>query len=98
MIYWGSATTLFFMEITIYTSQGCVWCTRMKELMERAKQEYTEILYQSMSGDDQVEFHNQYPDASSFPVAIIDGEYVGGLVPVAKLFLQKGLVTSNKNA
>lgn len=88
----------FFMEITIYTSQGCVWCTRMKELMERAKQEYTEILYQSMSGDDQVEFHNQYPDASSFPVAIIDGEYVGGLVPVAKLFLQKGLVTSNKNA
>jgi glutaredoxin 3 len=85
------------MEILIYTSQGCVWCSRMKELMERADQEYTEILYQSMSGDDQEKFRNEFPDASSFPVAIIDGEYIGGLVPVAKLFLEKGLVSANKN-
>lgn len=85
------------MEITIYTTKGCVWCTRMKELMERAEVEYTEILWQNMDGDNQEKFYKQYPEASSFPVAIIDGEYVGGLVPVAKLFLQKGLVTANKN-
>jgi glutaredoxin len=69
----------------------------MKELIERANLEYTEILYQSLSGDEQEIFRKEFPDASSFPVAIIDGEYVGGLVPVAKLFLEKGLVSSKKN-
>ena len=88
--------TLFFMEITIYTSQGCVWCSRMKELMQRANQEYTEVLWQSLPGEEQVKIQQKYPDVSSFPIAIIDGEFVGGLVPVAKLFLEKGLVSSNK--
>ena len=84
------------MEITIYTSQGCVWCSRMKELMQRANQEYTEVLWQSLPGEEQVKIQQKYPDVSSFPIAIIDGEFVGGLVPVAKLFLEKGLVSSNK--
>ena len=82
------------MEITIYTSVGCVWCVRMKELMERAKQNYTEIVWQDLSGDEQESLTEKYPDMSSFPVAIIDDEYVGGLVPVAKRFLAEGLVTA----
>lgn len=85
------------MEIEIYTSKGCVWCNRVKELMTRANQEYVEYVWQNFSGDEQQELMKQYPEMSSFPVVIIDGEYVGGLVPVAKLFLEKGLVSSNKN-
>ena len=83
------------MEITIYTSQGCQWCDRMKELMQRANQEYNEIVWQDLSGDDQVALAKQYPDIKSFPVAIIDGEFVGGLIPVAKKFLTDGLVSSS---
>ena len=82
------------MEITIYTSQGCQWCDRMKELMERANQEYTEHVWQELDGDTQEEIVKQYPNIRSFPVAIIDGEYVGGLIEVAKKFLANGLVSA----
>jgi len=70
----------------------------MKELMERAKLDYKEIVWQDLDGDEQQELSKKYPEMSSFPVAIIDDEYVGGLVPVAKLFLEKGLVSSTKKS
>ena len=86
------------MEITIYTSTGCVWCERMKELMTRANQEYTEILWQELTAAEQKEFGNQWKDHEnfngSFPCAFIDGELVGGLVPVAKKFMADGLVSA----
>ena len=84
-----------FMEITIYTSQGCQWCDRMKELMKRADQKYTEYLWQEIDGDTQEQIVRQFPDIKSFPVAIIDGEYAGGLIEVAKKFLSDGLVSSS---
>ena len=84
------------MEITIYTNEGCIWCTRTKELMARASQEYTETLWDSMSPIEQRELQNKYPDVQAFPVVIIDDEFIGGLVDTAKLFLKKGLVTSSK--
>ena len=88
------------MEITIYTSTGCVWCERMKELMTRANQEYSEILWQELTAVEQNEFGKKWKDHEnfngSFPCAFIDGELIGGLVPVAKFFLNKGLVSSTK--
>ncbi len=84
------------MDITIYTSTGCVWCTRMKELMERANQNYTEVVWNELTGDEQQALTEQYPDMRSFPIAIIDGVFYKGLVDVAKLFLQEGLVTAPK--
>ena len=84
------------MDITIYTSTGCVWCARMKELMERANQEYTEVVWNELTGDEQVALGQQYPDIASFPAAVIDGVFYKGLVDVAKLFLEQGLVTAPK--
>ena len=68
----------------------------MRELLERADLEYTEVLWQNLEGDTQVAISEQYPELHSFPVAIVDGEFVGGLVPFAKMLLQKGLVSAPK--
>lgn len=84
------------MKITIYTSKGCTWCTKMKELLGRANLDYKEIVWQDLDGDQQVEVGKKYPDMSSFPIAIIDDEYVGGIVPVAKKLVKMGLVSSKK--
>lgn len=84
------------MDIKIYTTSGCIWCSRMKELMERAQVEYEEISYAEMTELDREELRAAYPQIESFPITIIDGEFAGGLVEVAKLFLQKGLVSSPK--
>ena len=85
------------MNITIYTNEGCIWCTRTKELMARANVEYSEVNWSKLSIDEQLEIKQKYSDnIRAFPVVVIDDEFVGGLIEVAKLFLKKGLVTSSK--
>jgi len=85
------------MEVTIYTTQGCGWCTRTKELLEKANiTEYTEINWSDLSGDEQEQFRLDYPEANGFPVVFVDGVMYTGLVPLAKKFLADGLVTAPK--
>jgi glutaredoxin len=85
------------MEITIYTNEGCIWCTRTKELMARADVEYTEIKWNSLSTDEQLKLKDDVgPNLRAFPAVVIDGEFVGGLVDVAKIFLKKGLVSARQ--
>ena len=81
------------MDIIIYSVEGCTWCARTKELFARANVEYTEIKITDENRDD---FREKYPNASSYPHVIIDGEEIGGLVQVAKLLLKKGLVSAPK--
>ena len=84
------------MEVLIYTTQGCMWCSRAKELMQRANLEYTEVSWRSLSEEEQAKVKEQYPSMDTFPGIIIDGEFIGGLVQVAKLFLDKGIVSSRR--
>jgi glutaredoxin len=82
------------MDITIYTTSGCTYCEKIKELMKRANVEATQILV----GKDisLPEFKMKYPFASGFPYTIVDEKEIGGLVETVKLFVEKGLVSSKK--
>ena len=85
------------MDIKIYTNEGCIWCTRTKELMVRANVEYTEVKWADLGIESQLALKSKYgKQLSGFPVVIIDDEFIGGLIETAKLFLKKGLVTSSK--
>lgn len=80
------------MKIKIYSTQGCFYCTKLKELFERANiTDYDEQV--CASGE---EIRVDYPEATSFPYVVIDGEVIGGLVETAKFFIEKNLVSSNK--
>jgi len=82
------------MEIIAYTTPGCFYCDKLKELFQRAQVDSTIITI----GTDitREKFKESFPDVQSFPHVIIDGETIGGLVETAKLFLQKDLVSSTK--
>ena len=85
----------FFMEIIAYTTKGCFYCEKLKELFSRANVNATLI---SVGSDiSQEKFIEKFPQCTGYPYVIIDGEPIGGLVETAKLFLQKGLVSSKKN-
>ena len=85
------------MDIIIYTNEGCIWCTRTKELMARANVEYTEVKWNDLGIEGQVRLKQEFGDQlSRFPVVIIDKKYIGGLIETAKLFLKEGLVKSSK--
>jgi len=83
------------MKIEIYSIDGCTYCDQVKELMERANLNYT--VYR-VNGDITFEqFYEKFPSATGYPYVIIDDEPVGGLVPTAKILIEKGLVSSKKN-
>ena len=83
------------MEIIAYTLPGCSACQTLKKLFQRAEVEYTETtIHKDIS---LVKFTQDYPNVSVFPYVVIDGERIGGLVEVAKLFVDKGLVSSKKS-
>lgn len=83
------------MEIIAYTTTGCFYCDQLKELFRRADVKYQMVVIDSE--DDREQFRKDFPRASGYPYVIINGEHVGGLVETAKLFLEKGLVSSSKN-
>jgi len=85
------------MEIKAFTTPGCKYCTTLKELFSRANVEYEEIIVGEKENQFSREtFVQMYPDVVGYPFVVIDGEPIGSLVEVAKLFLQKGLVSSPK--
>jgi len=83
------------MDILVYTTAGCKYCSQVKELFQRADLEYREVLVNSPEIKE--EMISTYPQVKTYPHVIIDGESVGGLVDTAKLFLEKGLVKSSKS-
>lgn len=83
------------MDIIAYTLPGCSSCSTLKELFERASVEYKEvILRKDITAES---FQLMFPGVMAFPYVTIDGERIGGLVDVAKLFVEKGLVSSNRS-
>ena len=76
------------MDIIIYTNEGCIWCTRTKELMARANVEYTEVKWADLGIDSQLKLKSKYgQQLSGFPVVIIDDELIGGPVSYTHLTL-----------
>jgi glutaredoxin 3 len=82
------------MNIEAYFLIGCGHCNTLRKLFERADVEYTaHYVRETISMQD---FKQKYPDISNFPFVVIDGKRIGGLVETAKLFIDKGLVSSKK--
>jgi glutaredoxin len=82
------------MKIIAYTSPGCFYCEQLKELFRRADVEYDLVVVETK--EDKENFKSMFPNAVGYPHVVIDDEEYPGIVPVAKLFLQKGLVSSPK--
>ena len=82
------------MDIKVYTIPACRYCDQVKELFRRADVDYDAVLLDTPELKEQ--FAKDNPQAIGFPHVIIDGEVIGGLVDTAKLFLQKGMVSSKK--
>ena len=83
------------MEITAYTTKGCFYCDKLKELFSRANVD--PVLISVGTDITREEFIERFPHATGYPYVIIDGEPIGGLVETATFLLQKGLVSLKKN-
>lgn len=83
------------MEIKIYTSTGCGYCSKIKELLKRMDLDYTE--YRLGQNLDQAEFKSIFPNASGYPQMTIDDVPIeGGLTGAVRYFVENGMISSKK--
>lgn len=83
------------MEIKIYTSSGCGYCGKIRELLERIDLEYTE--YRLGKNLNQEQFKAIFPNATGYPQMSIDDIPIGGLTDAVRYFVENGMVSSKKN-
>ena len=89
------------MQITIYTMQGCPMCNHAIELCKRAKVSFTAIEPGSSGNITRDRFIEKYPNVMGYPFIVISQDNMPdttmmGLTELARLFLQKGLVSAPK--
>lgn len=84
------------MEIKIYTSTGCGYCAKIKELLNRIDLEYTE--YRLGDNLTQEQFKAIFPNASGYPQMKVDNFAIeGGLTGAVRYFVENGMITSKKS-
>jgi len=79
------------MHITVYSTSDCLYCSRVKELFERAELDFTNfVVGQDISKE--VMAH-KFPLAKGFPYVIIDGQALHGLQATAKYLVDRGFAS-----
>jgi len=82
------------MDIKIFTTNGCGYCSKMKELMERVGLEYKEYrLGRTLTME---EFQSYFPDHTSFPRLVIDEKPIGDLTQAVRYFVERGMISSSR--
>lgn len=64
------------MKVNVYSKDACPWCVKAINLLETTDLEFTE----SKLGKDftREEILEQFPNARTFPIITLDGEWIGG--------------------
>lgn len=63
-------------EIGIYTIDGCGFCDQAKALLIDKDLKFKEQKIET--SDERMQLKNKYPEARSFPIIIIDHQWIGG--------------------
>ena len=84
------------MKVELYTIPDCIWCTKSEQLLKMANiTDYEKYVI----GENDVTFdwvRNKFPFASGYPIIVVDNKVIPGIIELAKLFLEKGLIGSKK--
>ena len=70
------------MAIEIYTKEDCAFCTNAKNLLRMHKKDYVEYKL----GEDFTReiILSKFPEATTYPVIVIDGFHIGGFQQLQK--------------
>jgi glutaredoxin len=76
------------MKIVIYSKDECSFCDKARNLLRAEGKEYLEY---KLDRDFKREVLKEvFPQAKTFPVVTIDGNYVGGYTELSQLILGNG--------
>lgn len=78
------------MDILVYTSPGCKWCTKTEKLLSVAKIPFTKKIMGVNASEEDLP-----KTADGYPVILVDNVYIGGIFDLAKLLVKEGLINSS---
>lgn len=81
------------MIVELYTKDNCGYCIAAKTLLNNSNIQFTENKLGVHFTQDTLK--TKYPYASTFPVVVVDGFYIGGYNQLNEQLLKNSSYTSN---
>ena len=78
------------MNFTVYSSEGCPYCTKIKEVLELA--ELKHVIYKLDRDFDRQSFYDQFGEGSTFPQVVLNTENLGGCTETVAYLKENNLV------
>ena len=75
---------------TIYTTDGCPYCVKIKEVMKLA--ELNHVVYNLGQDFDRDGFYSQFGQGATFPQVVLNGDNLGGCTDTVKYLKEKNIV------
>ena len=78
------------MNFTVYSKEGCPFCTKVVQVLEIAKLNH--VVYELDDHFDRESFEGQFGQGSSFPQVVLNGTNLGGCTETVKYLNENKLV------
>jgi len=79
------------MNVTIYSRENCVYCTKAKMLLTNRGISYKELkLHEDFTREQLLEI---FPAVQTFPVIVVDGFNIGGFTELNKMLTEQTVST-----
>ena len=78
------------MNFTVYTRDGCPYCTKIQEVMQLA--ELKHVIYKLDRDFDRDSFYGQFGKGSTFPQVVLNGDNLGGCTETVQYLKENNLV------
>ena len=78
------------MNFTVYSRDGCPYCTKIQEVMQLA--ELKHVIYKLDRDFDRDSFYDQFGKGSTFPQVVLNTDNLGGCTETVQYLKEKNLV------
>ena len=78
------------MNFTVYSKDGCPYCTKVVQVLELAQ--LSHVVYKLDEHFDRQSFYGQFGDGSTFPQVVVNQTNLGGCTETVQYLKEKKLV------
>ena len=86
----GLTPSFLMMIFTVYSKDGCPYCTKVQQVLELA--EIDHVIYKLNRDYTREEFYDKFGQGSTFPRVVKDNELIGGCTETVKYLREQKLV------
>ena len=78
------------MNFTVYTKDGCPYCTKITQLLDELNQSY--VVYNLGKHFNKESFYGEFGEGSTFPQIVLNGKKLGGCSDTIKYFQEENIL------